>query len=142
MAIKDSLLKFEEIIKDRDQKHSEFIKNLLVISSAALGILASLHKTQSTTEMARLSFAVTVVSLTVGILSGAFTLYRHVHSSQKIYEGLRDAIVKQLQTNSPTFEPVIGQPSNMFFYKLAEGVYFFSLCVAVLSLCIYAISIN
>ena len=139
MAIKESLEKFEKVIAERDVKHSEFVRNILVIASGALGILASLHKTQASSLEARILFDVTMICLALGILAGACTLYRHVHSSQKLYEGVRDAIIKQIQTNSEKFESVTGNPPQIFAY--AEKLCYLSLCLAVISLCGYAIAV-
>lgn len=138
MAINDSLKRLEEVIKERDLKHSEFVRNILVIASTVLGILVSLHKSQSTDQLGRISFDFAMVSLAVGILSGACTLYKHVNISQKVYEGLRDAIIKQLQNKAESFEGVVGNPSVIFEY--AEKLCYLSLCIAVISLCVYAIT--
>lgn len=66
---------FVNLTNEATEKRAEFYRNILVVSASVLGILISLHTTQSPCIYIRLVFALSVLLLLLGTLSTSLVLY-------------------------------------------------------------------
>lgn len=63
------------LTNEATEKRAEFYRNILVVSASVLGILISLHTTQSPCICTRLVFALSVLLLLLGTLSTSLVLF-------------------------------------------------------------------
>jgi len=114
-----------------------FIKQVLILASSLLGILVSLHKTQSHSDNVRIAFSVVVVSLSIGILGLAVGLYSSVALHKKVQDYHRDNIYMLYNNPYYQIEQVPLGPSK--YYQYFERMGYMSLLIALCSLSTYAI---
>lgn len=139
MSINSSFNLFSELIEKRDNARFGFIKQILLMASGLLGILVSLHKTSATDNFTRISFALSLGFLALGILLLSVGMFENVVVSRKKVMEWRDEILKQLRDESYSVKPILGNPPKI--YVICERVGYFSFVLSIISLTIYAILI-
>lgn len=129
--------KIEELIDDRDKKHIDFTKYLILLASSLFGILIALNKPYVGSFYTNLSFAVALLLLALGILCGGISLYAHVYASRTLFEKYREAVIEQLRERSENTKPVFVNPPKIF--PICEIMCYVSLFLSVVVLCLYVI---
>ena len=85
------LRKSEKMSRYSFEKEADFYRNLLIVASGSLGILVSLHNTQSEHLYIRMVFLLAVLLLAVGILTTAIVL----HDLSSLPERARQAFLAE-----------------------------------------------
>jgi hypothetical protein len=122
------------------EKRADYHRQLLVAGSALFGILISFHKSTGECPLARLTFAVAVVLLALGILSSAVSLYRPINAiarARKLYT--EEAIQALHEDREPDYVAV---GSKMIFEVFGiASCSFFVLSVLLLSAYVVLVTI-
>lgn len=88
-----NLQKLTEITNQATEKRMEFYQNILVAGASILGILVSLHTTQTSCLYIRLVFVLSIYLLLLGVLLSAIVLY----DLSLLPERTKAAFVEELQ---------------------------------------------
>ena len=139
MNYPQSLKQLLEIAEKRDKVHTDFIKHILLMASGLLGIIVSLHKVPSTEVYSKYSFGIAVCSLALGIIFLTISLSIHLYVQRSTFMKWKQEISKELDDESYKPKAVFVNPSKWFGY--CEKLGYISLCVAIVSLSLYAITI-
>lgn len=70
-----NIQKLTDLTNEATEKQTEFYRSILVAGASILGILISLHTTQSSCLCSRLVFALSIFLLLLGILLASVVLY-------------------------------------------------------------------
>lgn len=139
MTLKSSLNLFSDLIEKRDEARFGFIKQILLMASGLLGILISLHKTTSTDNIARISFALALGLLSLGILLLSIGLFEDVTVRRTLVMKWKEQLQKQIRDENYNPPPIFGNPPKI--YEVCEKIGYVSLLLSIISLTIYAIII-
>lgn len=139
MSIKTSLDLFSELIEKRDEARFGFIKQILLMASGLLGILVSLHKTSSSDNNIRISFALALGLLSLGILLLSIGLFEHVIVRRTQVMKWKEQLQKQIRDESYNPTVILGNPPKI--YGICEIIGYFSLMLSIICLTVYAILI-
>ena len=127
--------KINEIQNTRNQKHYDWLRNLLTIAIAFLGLIVSLKTDKIENQNRHLAFSFTILLLSFGILCGSIALYTEVHLLNRLRkcrmeyaQGLLDG-----NNNQPKVKAILPKK----FYVIAEYTCFFSFGLSLCSLVIY-----
>jgi hypothetical protein len=120
------------------EKLSEWHHRLLVAASALFGILISLHTTSQVCPLARLTFAAAIVSLALGILLTAYSLYREIDAIRRARKAYVEESVAALREGRAT-DPVVARERKRFVFCAKASYTCFAFSVLLLAL--YAVLI-
>jgi hypothetical protein len=109
------------------------------MASGLLGIIVSLHKTPSTDRFSKLSFGVSVCALALGIIFLSISLSIHLYVQRSTFKKLKEEIINELDNSNYRSKAIFINPSEWFMH--CEKLGYFSLCVAIIFLSLYAITI-
>ena len=139
MNYPQSLKQLVEIAEKRDKVHTDFVKHILLMASGLLGIIVSLHKASSTEIFSKLSFGISVCSLSLGIIFLSISLSIHLYVQRSTFMKWKKEM--SIEFDNPAYKPkaVFVNPSKWFGF--CEKLGYISLCVAIIALSIYAIII-
>jgi uncharacterized membrane protein YczE len=137
MSINDSLKDLEKAMIRRDENRFGFLKQILLISTTLFGVLVSLHDTDTDHFYSKVSWSLSVVLLSLGILSCAVALYAQSHVSKLAFQDLTEAIREQLKEKTDSYEMrVINEPK---IFGVFEKLSYLSYVLSILFLAIYAV---
>lgn len=134
MDINDPLI---ELVDKRNEARSAYLRYLLLIASGVLSVLISFNNFVFDSCVSHLFFNLSLLSLLLGILSGAFFLYGDVHIA---YEKVSQTVKRRLQQEQ---DGIVDKSS---FYKkpkiflYCEKSCYVLLIIAVISLVAYTLS--
>lgn len=94
---KINLQKLIDVTNRSTERQIEFYQSILVAGASVLGILISLHTTQTTALYIRLVFALSILLLLLGILLSALVLYDLSFLLEKMKVVFRDELHKALK---------------------------------------------
>ena len=140
MDIKPSLQQLVTLADKRDEVNFAFIKQILLMASGLLGILVSLHKTTASTDNTRISFALALLLLSLGILLLSIALFAQVADGRTKFLRWKEEL--QLRLSNDTYQPktmLSGNPPKI--YGLCEIIGYSSLLLSIICLTIYAVLI-
>lgn len=124
-----------------DELRSSFLRHVLLIASTILGVLISFHSTDSLCKTARISFAISLVLLSLGILLLSIGLYEQVSSHVRLARNSWAKLRKLVLENE-----LIDDTENLIFprkiYSICEKTGYISLILSVVSLTVYGILIS
>ena len=103
MSLKSSLEQLAEIAVKRDEVHFGFIKQILLMASALLGILVSLHKSNTVDYIVSFIFAIALSLLSLGLLLLAIALSAQVAVQKDQFLKWKAEVIKQL--NDDNYRP-------------------------------------
>lgn len=130
---------FEEFKQAMEKSHAtrqDFLKTLLTIASAMLAILASFHSNASTaTTIQYILFLTTLISLSLGILTGGICLYYDTVSAKSLFRQVKEEILKQLNDSGAPSGIVAYDPPKLFY--ICEKICYICLLIAVISIALY-----
>ena len=137
--LRASFEQLSDLADKRDEVHFNFIKQILLMSSTLFGILVSLHKTPATSDNIRISFALALATLSLGILFLSIALFAQVAVHKTLFLKKKEYI--QLQLRDDSHEPkIIGtEPSKI--YEYLEKIGYVSLLLSIIGLTVYAVLI-
>lgn len=118
--------------KEKNIKHNEWLKHILLMASGLIGILISLHSEKSKTILQHYSFVITIVGLGLGILFGSICLYSDVNGANKLFKKYKEKIINK-STEKITYV------NRSYSFYIFEILTYTSLIASVTSLIVYAI---
>lgn len=128
MDLQAEMRQLAELAAKRDAARTDYIKQVLLMAAALLGLLVSLHKTPTSSGIARIAFAVALVALLLGILCLSIALYVSVAVGKAQFAGLRAEVLSRMRGHPP--QSISGRPSR--FYEWMQWLGFVSLVFAVM----------
>jgi hypothetical protein len=129
--------KIAEIANLKYDKFYAWYKQILLMASGLLSVLVALHSKNSETYIEHLAFITTIVSLSLGILSGSIFLFSESHNLKKVQEDFSDKAIKYLNDKNQANFVVTVQTSKIFVF--CERLSYISFLVALIAMCYYAI---
>lgn len=126
--------KFEELIKTKKSKESDWIKTCLTSMSAILGLLISFTEPSPCTLWTNIIFAITITLFGLCILCGLLVLY----SDTDIQNRLVQEYIKNTQSLSQPLLIPISVGERKIFLK-GKNFFFVLLISSVIFLCVYAV---
>ncbi len=120
------------------EKRASWHHQLLVASSALFGILISLHSGNSPLLFVRLTFALAVVSLALGILLIGISLYSHIDAVSRARKAAIEEAVSAAREDRGM--NVVSVPERKIF-AACEKIAYICFAVSVLLLASYSIFI-
>ena len=139
MSLNASLEQLVELAEKRDEVHFAFIKQILLMASGLLGILVSLHKATSTDNSSRISFALALGLLSLGILLLTIGLSAQVAVRRAQFVKWKAEVLSHIRDDNYRTKAIFGEPSKI--YAACEKTGYVSLTLSVISLTIYAVLI-
>lgn len=140
--MKEILNKFVEVDTELTSKYYEFLKNLILTSSAILVAIISLTDTENYNCYAIIFRKVIIFSNGLGILFSSILLYGEIHVLKKTQERLRLYINKLLSENKNDLKiSTILQVDRPKQYEYIEKACFFFYFVFVVSLILFGFNI-
>jgi hypothetical protein len=138
MSLNSSLDTFAKLQDKRDEARFGFIRQILLMASGLLGILVSLHKTPASDNCTRISFALALGLLSLGILFLSIGLFEQVVVRRTVAIKWSKQIL--LQIRDENYQPiVVGEPPGI--YEICEKIGYVSLILSIICLTVYAILI-
>jgi hypothetical protein len=141
MSIEDALKLLSEISDKRDEKKYNFVRHVLLMASGLLGILVSLHKTSSNGSISRICFALSLVLLTLGILFLTIALFGQGQTYKVLFRKWKEEIQAYIQQDNNQKLPKYTSINPKKVYSIFEILGYFSFCLSIICLTIYAILI-
>lgn len=133
---KNQLHKLAELAEKSADKRLSFFQSLLIVSVTLLGIVISLHDSTTDNLLPRFLFALAVVSLSLGILSCAITLYEW----SMIEERARKVLSVEAQNALKEFRELnFVQVNRSKLSVFCEKSAYISLSLALLLLVVYSV---
>jgi hypothetical protein len=121
-------------------KKYEWLKNILIMASTLIGILVSLHSKKSPNAQVHYLFSTTIISLGLGILTGAISLFAEVHTLEKAAEACKERILQALDGKEDIL-PLMTVPREKIFFYI-EKICYASFVISILCLMAYAAVID
>lgn len=131
--------RYVEIQQQMLEKKSSWIRFLVTVMSAVLGILASFGRPEKDADfLANCFFIVGFISLAIGIVLSIICLYSDINLSKKALEQIRDEAIKAFEgrRGAKTVQP---HPCKAFRICGIAGFSFFVL--SLISLCVFMMMI-
>ena len=125
------------LIKEKEAKRYAWFRHLLLLSSGGMTVLVSLRGTSPIGCLPHLCMAAGVVSLGLGILSGAVALHGEVWTARDLVVQMGQYSKKIQEHPSEPFPGILS--NNPKRYRVAEWLFYIFLVIAVLALVVYAI---
>ena len=140
--MKEIIEKFIEVDTELTSKYYDFLKNLILTSSAILVAIISLTNTENYNSYAVLFRKIIISSNGLGILFSSILLYGEIHVLKKTQENLRLYINKLLSENKTDLKNLtILQVDRPKQYEYIEKACFFFYFVFVVSLILFGFNI-
>jgi hypothetical protein len=139
MSLKSSLEQLAEIAVKRDEVHFGFIKQILLMASALLGILVSLHKSNTVDYIVSFIFAIALSLLSLGLLLLAIALSAQVAVQKDQFLKWKAEVIKQLNDDNYRPKSIFGEPSKI--YAVCEKIGYISISFSIMFLTVYAVLI-
>ncbi|HRH50221.1 MAG TPA: hypothetical protein PLP23_15800 [Panacibacter sp.] len=139
MSLNASFEQLTELAEKRDEVHFSFIKQILLMSSSLFGILVSLHKVTASSDSIRLSFALALGLLSLGILLLSIALFAQVTVHRELFRQKKDDILLQIRDSNHKPRILATEPPKI--YRFLENIGYISLLLSLVCLTIYAILI-
>lgn len=131
-----NLQKLTEITNEATVKRIEFYQNILVAGAGVLGILVSLHTTQTTCLYIRLVYALSVCLLLLGVLTVAIALQDLSSLPSRCQKAFQEELQRVLREGGePDYVPVRKKKRTVFCEKLC----LISFLLSLFSLVVYTI---
>jgi amino acid permease len=86
MSLEQSFRQVSEVLKLRNDKRDEWLKNVLICATTLIGILISLHKEKSSSLLEHYLFCSTIGIISLGILSGSMCLFANVNALHRFVQ--------------------------------------------------------
>ena len=137
----DYAFELKKLHEERNKKHYDWLKNVILMASGLIGILVSLHSVKSVEYISHLLFSSTILLLGIGILSGTIYLYAEIDVYNHHLK-LLDEARKNIVPNGKDQERIILYAGVRQVYVLMKYVAFFSFVLAIPSLIAYAIFLD
>ena len=131
---------FLALADDREAKKYAWLRQLLVIASAALTALVAFRAGSQSTGMALLFLRVAWVSLGLGILLGALSLHAEVWTAAELVRLASKEARERSSSGATAPSPIVAQRPPI--YRWAETFFYVCLTVAVVSLVTHAVLRN
>lgn len=140
--MKEILIKFIEIDTELSSKYYEFLKNLILTSSAILVAIISLTNTENYNFLAILFRKILISSIGLGILLSLIILYGEIHVLKNSHNNLRKHINRLYRgENFVNKEAFIIQTDRPIQYEYFEKLCFFFYFTFFISLIAFGLSI-
>lgn len=140
MTIERTLTTYSDVKNKSDELQSSFMKHIILMASSLLGILISFHDTNSLNNSTRISFAGSLVLLTLGILLLSIGLFGQVSAHNKMaldyWEETRKHLLNEL------YHPRIVVKYPQKIYVICQKLGYVSFILFVISLTVYGILIS
>ena len=123
-----------ESVAERNKKHYDWIRSLVLLASGALTVLVSLHSDTHLVGLPMYCMKTAWVSLGLGILLGSVTLHGDVWTAAETTRLLADGLSRPHPGNITVH---VRLPER---YRLSATICYLSLVCAVISLVLYAVT--
>ena len=133
--VKRKLKKLDEIQEIQRDKYFSWLRNIITLAVAFLGIIVSLKSDKQQNSYQHIFFVIAVGSLAVGILTGIIVLYSEIHVISKVKKRKAENILKMVNDEKTPMVEWIGR--NIFF-QVIEYLCFISFSMSLISLVIYS----
>ncbi len=127
--------KLSEITKKTMEMKTAFLKQILFLAVTLFGILISFHSKIESNTMLRLSFALALVLLLLGILLLSISLYESIEGYNRLQKGYREMI--QAQIEGASSRPVLIKPKKVF--EVCEKSAYISLLLSLILFALYSV---
>jgi len=134
--IKKNLLEYNDFQTKRNEKHIDWLKTLLTISTTILAVLISLKSEKSETIIERILYLSTISLSGIGILACVIVLYAYVELDNLSLKKKNEQILLLLDKKEIDTFVRIEMPK---FYKFSVYICNISLFLSFISLLIYGI---
>jgi len=144
-AKSEHALELKEIYENKNKKHFEWVKNIVLVASTLLGVLISLHSKKSESLVIHLFFSCTISLLCIGILTSLIYLYAEIdvyNHHINIYEDFLEGKHKHKYENDKYGKRRVIYAGIKSIYVYMKVVAFFSLSFSLISLVIYSILLD
>jgi hypothetical protein len=118
------------------EKKISFFQYVLLVSSSILGIVVSLHQSNSPNQNIRLVFVFAVASLALGILTAGITLYNLSMTPERGRQKYISEVLSAVKEKRKLRNVVAGKT---VFYKFFGTISLCSLSLGLILLTIYAV---
>lgn len=137
MALNDRIEKYQETLKERNEKFEDWYKNLITISVGLLGLIITFAP-KSNTQSQFLLYALSLCTLSLGILTAVISSYASIDALNKILIHKGENILRVMDGKSA----VSGSSGPAKMYLVLRRISYFLYCSAIILLVIYAILNN
>ncbi len=134
--IDNQIDRIEEIQNLRQQKYFDWLKNILTIAVAFLGLIISLKSENDQSFYKHIFFSITILLLSIGILFGSIVLYSEVHLLNRL-RNRRVVYLRGLEDGNNESYTKIHIPPHKF-YIVSEYICYASFGLSLCSLVIYS----
>jgi hypothetical protein len=131
----------KKVHEERNKKHFDWWKNVILMASGLLGILVSLHSVKSENFIDHLLFFITLLLIGTGILSGTIYLYADID----VYNDHLKILEREQNNKSPNEanqETEVHYAGIKLIFVLMKYVAFFSFGLSIPFLIAYATSLD
>ena len=123
---------FLKILEDRNEKHSAFLKNVILSSSTILGVLVALHPTNKCDPTSHLLFVLGILLLALCILFLSIGLYAEIDALKKLATKIWDKLQDGENPNPNNELVLFSNPSKI--YEISPKIGYFCFVLAVFCL--------
>lgn len=114
---KDQLKLLVEMTNEASEKRISFFQHVLLVSASILGVIISLHTTNSQCLYIRLVFLASTVFLLLGTLSLAVVLYDFSILAERARQSFRKEVQDALQKDRKCEMVFVGNPKRTLFLE-------------------------
>ena len=138
--IQELIKKIEFADSKRHETYSNLIKSIIIVLAGLISVLVSLKTKRSSTLYEHNLFIITISLLSLGILLGAIVLYSEVHLWDKYREIRWKQLGERIFDNAEPLQVDYVNPNK--FYKICKYVFYLTFFSSLLSLVLYAASVD
>lgn len=131
---------FSKLSIDKSNKFYSTYKQLLLIATGLFSLLVSIQKEYNYNIYEKYSFAISLISLGLGILNGCIFLFSESDISTNAQANLLKQIQRQAKSGIPTDKIIFGEPLKI--YLICKKISYISFVLSLISLIWYAIQLN
>jgi hypothetical protein len=126
-----------DLANEKSDKLYAWYKQVLLMASGLLSILIALHSKRSDNFQEHLMFVVTVISLSVGIVTGSIFLFSEVSNIDRARKEYAEQASKYVRGEIQGNIFASGETAKVFVF--CEWLSYIAFLIAICSLCYYAI---
>lgn len=134
----DVVQQVSDLMKLRNEKRDEWLKQVIFGATTLLGLIISLHKDKSTTSTLHFVFGLAILLLSLGILSGTACLFSNINALHRLV-GDR---IKHLRKGTENQLGQIDVANPLRIFDMSRIVCYFSFFLSVPALAWYAILLD
>ena len=128
-----------EVYNKESESRYEWLRNVIIMASGIISVLVSLHK-RSDSFKVKISFCITIILLSLGILIGVISLYGEVRSQTRLRMKYAKSLLQHMNDEAP-LPQMMTVPTEPIFVWLEKTCYVL-LALSILSMAVYAVMLE